>query len=166
MKVKAFIISAVMLALPFSGGLNTTLMAKSQSGQAAEFTLLDTSGKQVSLTDFKGKVVVLNFWATWCAPCLREMPGLEKIYQNYKEQGVAVVGVAIVSKSEDIPRQARKASVNYPILIGNKEIIAAYKNFYSIPQTFIIGRDGRIRKQFSGMLNYAAFEKEVASLLK
>ncbi|HGY54269.1 MAG TPA: TlpA family protein disulfide reductase [Caldithrix abyssi] len=142
------------------------LSAKSLNERyAANFTLKDTSGEEYSLSDFKGKIVILNFWATWCAPCLREMPDLEQINKKYKDQGVQVIGIVVVSKLEDVASTLRKTGVTYPILYGSKKTIAAYDNFYSIPQTFIIGRDGKILKRLSGSNSYSTFEKEIKAVL-
>ena len=142
------------------------LMAKSLNDRyAADFVLKDTSGKEYAYNDFKGKVVILNFWATWCAPCLREMPALELLYQKYKNEGLQVIGIVVVSNKNDIAPKLKKTGVTYPVLLGSKKTIAAYGNFYSIPQTFIIGRDGKILKQLSGSNTYSALEKEIKAVL-
>ena len=142
------------------------LNAKSLNDRyAANFVLKDTSGKEYTLEDFKGKVVVINFWATWCAPCLREMPALESLYQKYKNDGVQVVGIVVVSNKNDIAAKLKKTGITYPILLGSKKTIAAYGNFYSIPQTFIIGRDGKILKQLAGSNTYSTLEKEIKAVL-
>lgn len=133
--------------------------------QAKNFSLKDTAGNNFTLSELRGEIVVLNFWATWCVPCLREMPELEKLYQNYKDKGVKVVGIAVVSNKKDIPRQTEKVGVTYPVLLGDKKIISDYNQFYSIPQTFIIDRDGNIVKQLSGSHDYAVFEKELQKVL-
>ncbi len=142
------------------------LSAKSINNRyAANFTLKDTSGKEYSLNDFKGQVVVLNFWATWCVPCLREMPALEQLNLKYRNDGVQVIGIVVVSNKNDIAPKLKKTGITYPILLGSKKTIADYGNFYSIPQTFIIGRDGKILKQFSGSNTFSTLEKEIKAVL-
>jgi len=161
-KDKKDIIKFIGIVLLVCGILN----AKSLNDRyAANFVLKDTSGKEYTLDDFKGKVVVINFWATWCAPCLREMPALENIYQKYRNDGVQVIGIVVVSNKNDISSKLKKTGITYPILLGSKKTIAAYGNFYSIPQTFIVGRDGKILKQLSGSNTYSALEKEIKAVL-
>lgn len=133
--------------------------------EAFNFTLEDLNGKEISLNEYRGKVVLINFWASWCAPCLREMPVLEKIYQNYKDQDVQVFGIAIVSRVDEIPKKVNTTGITYPILLGDKQIIADYGYFTSIPQTFIIGRDGIIVKEMEGSYDYSDFDKEIKSAL-
>jgi len=142
------------------------LSAKSLNERyAANFTLKDTSGKEYSLSDFRGKVVILNFWATWCAPCLREMPALEQINIKYKDKGVQVIGIVVVSNLDDVASKLEKTGVTYPVLLGSKKTIADYDNFYSIPQTFIIGPDGKILKRLSGSNTFSTLEKEIKAVL-
>ena len=132
--------------------------------QAPNFSLKDINGKEVSLSSFRGKIVVLNFWATWCAPCLRDMPSLESFHKKYGDD-VQVLGIAVVSKSSDIPKQIKRTGITYPVLLGTKKTIAAYNNFYSIPQTFIINRSGEIEKQIDGSFDLNQLEKELKILL-
>lgn len=132
--------------------------------QAANFTLEDLQGNKIALSDYKGKVVVLNFWATWCAPCLRDMPVFENIHKKYSDD-VQVLGIAVVSKLKDIPKQANRARISYPILFGSKKIIADYNNFYSIPQTFILNRDGEVVTQIDGSVTARELEKELEAVL-
>jgi thiol-disulfide isomerase/thioredoxin len=142
-------------------GANTGVVKKA----AVNFTLQDISGNKVSLNDYRGKVVVINFWATWCGPCLREMPELEKIYQNYCAKNVQILGIAVVSNEKEIPKQIRMTGVTYPILLGNKNLIAEYDYFTSMPHTIIIDPEGNIYRQMEGSQTYSCFEKEINTLL-
>lgn len=137
----------------------------SDQNKAYNFELTSLGDKAVSLDQFQGKIVVLNFWASWSAPSLREMPNLERLYQAFRHNGVQVLGVAVVSKSEDIPAKVALTGVNYPILIGNKELITRYGSFSDIPTTFIIGPDGLILRQLSGSHSYESFESEILPYL-
>jgi thiol-disulfide isomerase/thioredoxin len=133
--------------------------------EASPFQLRDLNGKDVSLSDFTGKVIVLNFWATWSAPSLREMPELEKLKQTFAEGNVQVLGIAVVSRSEEIPKQVKATGVTYPVLLGDKQIIADYGYFTSIPMTFIIDRQGTVVKALEGAVDYAALEREIQAAL-
>lgn len=133
--------------------------------EASPFQLRDLNGKDVSLSDFKGKVIVLNFWATWSAPSLREMPELEKLKQTFAEGNVQVLGIAVVSRSEEIPKQVKATGVTYPVLLGDKQIIADYGYFTSIPITFIIDREGIVVKALEGAVDYSVLEREIHAAL-
>lgn len=137
----------------------------SQQNNAFNFELTTLSGKQISLDDYQGQIVVLNFWASWSAPCLREMPNLERLQQTYKHAGLQVLGVAVVSESDDIADKVTQTDVTYPILNGNKELIAEYGSFSDLPTTFIIGANGRILRQLSGSNSYNTFETEILPYL-
>jgi len=161
--IKLIISLGIILLLSFQftfGKINYT-----EKHEAYNFKLEDLNGNKISLNEYRGKVVLINFWAYWCAPCIREMPVLVKIYQNYKEQDVQVLGIAIVSRGNEIPKKVNTTGVTYPILLGDKQIIADYGYFTSIPQTFIVGRDGIIIKEMEGSYDYSEFDKEIKAAL-
>ncbi len=133
--------------------------------KAANFTFKDLNGKEVSLADYKGKVVLINFWATWCGPCIHEMPTLEKLYQTYKSKGFEIIGLTITSKEKQIVAKVSKTGVTYPILLNAEPAVGKYGGFSSIPQTFIINRDGDIVKHIVGPRPYKVFETEIKKLL-
>jgi thiol-disulfide isomerase/thioredoxin len=116
-------------------------------GRAApEFTLVDLSGNKVSLADFKGKPVVVNFWATWCGPCKLEMPWFEEFYGKYKPQGLVVLGL---SQDDDTPKTviadaAKKIGVSYPILLPDDSVAKKYGGVDYLPETFYVAKDGRV----------------------
>jgi thiol-disulfide isomerase/thioredoxin len=116
-----------------------------QGKAAPAFTLVDLSGKKVSLADFKGKPVVVNFWATWCGPCKLEMPWFEEFEGKYKPQGLVVLGVD--QDDTDMPKDtvaaaAKKVGVSYPILLPNKTVAKDYALADYLPETFYLNKDG------------------------
>jgi peroxiredoxin len=134
------------------------------TGAAPAFTLVDLTGKNVSLSDFKGKVVVLDFWATWCPPCRREIPDFISLQKQYASQGVQIIGIAL-DEPEKVQAFARDNGMNYPVLLGNDAITAKYGGIEGIPTTFIIDKTGRIVNKFEGFRPRETFEAEIKKLL-
>src|SRR3982751_3147390 len=115
---------------------------KLQGQTAPDFALASLEGKTVRLSDFRGKAVLLNFWATWCEPCKVEMPWFVELQKEYGPQGFQIVGVAMDDAStEDITKFARKMGVNYPVLLGKESVGQSYGGVGVLPTTFFIDRD-------------------------
>jgi len=136
-------------------------------GQAApNFTLQSLDGKQVSLSDFRGKVVLLNFWATWCQPCKIEMPWFVELQKQYGAQGLQVLGVAMDDASPgDIGKFAKEMGVDYPVLIGKESVGDEYGGVQFLPATFYIDRDGKVQDKIFGLKARGEIEDEVKGLL-
>ena len=133
---------------------------------APSFTLQDLNGKQVSLSDFKGKVVILDFWATWCPPCVKEIPHFIELYEQYKDQGFAIVGISLDRKGISVVKSfAQKYRVNYPILMADGQVDKAYGGIPGIPTTFVIDSAGNIRQKYVGYRDKAVFEADIKALL-
>lgn len=134
------------------------------SGAAPAFTLVDVNGRSVSLSDFKGKVVVLDFWATWCPPCKREIPDFIKLQSEYGSKGLEIVGIAL-DQPDKVRAFARENGMNYPVLLGSDEIAAQYGGVESIPTTFVIDKSGKIVTKFEGFRSKETFESLIKKLL-
>src|SRR5438094_8956212 len=136
-------------------------------GQVApDFTLESLDGKPVSLSDFRGKAVLVNFWATWCQPCKIEMPWFEEMQQQYGPNGFQVLGIAMDDASkEDIAKFAKEMGVNYPILIGKEAVGDAYGGVSFMPQTFFIGRDGKVVDKILGLKGKGEIEDAIKKAL-
>ncbi len=140
--------------------------ASSARTPAPDWKLTDLNGKRVSLSDFHGKVVILDFWATWCMPCRIEIPHFIELQKQYGDKGLAVIGVSLDEQGPDVVKKfVKQLSVNYPIVIGNEKVADAYGGIVAIPTTFVIDRQGRIVSQHMGYNDKATFEKEIQSLL-
>jgi peroxiredoxin len=140
---------------------------ESPGGKSApSFTLQDLNGKTVSLSDFKGKVVVLDFWATWCPPCVKEIPHFIALYEQYKDQGFAMVGISVDREGIGVVSSfAQKHQINYPILMADGQVANAYGGITGIPTTFVIDSAGNIRQKYIGYRDKAVFEADIKALL-
>ena len=147
---------------------NESRSAKPCEKPAPQFTLKDISGKPVSLSDFNGKVIILDFWATWCGPCVREIPAFIQLQQEYESKGLMVVGISLddYRTIAHLPAFVRERGINYPILYGSEQVVAAYGGITSIPTTFIIDRDGCIVDKVVGTHSKAQFESYIKPLIE
>lgn len=113
--------------------------------QAPSFVLKDLQGKEVSLKDFRGKVILLNFWATWCVPCQWEMPEMDKLYQTFKDQGFVVLAIALDAEgAQTVGPFVRKQKLTYPVLLDTELKVARQYRILGPPTTFLIGREGEL----------------------
>lgn len=133
---------------------------------AADFTLPALDGKKVSLSQFKGKVVLLNFWATWCGPCKAEIPAFVELQAQYKND-LVVLGLSVDDPADKAQAFATQYKVNYPMVLGlgHDEIQDAYGPIYGIPASFLISRDGKVCKRHLGIAPKSQFEREIKALL-
>jgi thiol-disulfide isomerase/thioredoxin len=137
-----------------------------QTTAAPDFTLESLEGKPVSLSELRGKAVLLNFWATWCGPCKIETPWLVELQTQYGPQGLQVVGVAMDdSGKEDIAKFAKDMGVNYPVLLGKEAVGDAYGGIPALPESFFIGRDGRIVDKIIGLRSRSDIEDAIRKAL-
>ncbi len=135
---------------------------------APDFTLASLTGEKYRLSDFKGKVVILNFWATWCGACVKEMPSLDALYREFKGKGLIVLGVSSDRNDALLKRFLKKHPVSYPVLIDRKGDLFVEKYVVSVlPMTFIIDRNGNIVEKLVGAQDFESeeFKNKVNSLL-
>ena len=133
---------------------------------APNFTLLDTEGNNVSLSDYKGKVVIINFWTTWCGPCRYEIPDLVQLYDKYN-QDLIVLGISLDYDGPAVVPQfeERIGGVNYPLLYGNNNISNLYGGVTGVPTTFIIDRNMQVFKKYLGYRSPEVIEKDINELI-
>jgi peroxiredoxin len=154
------IVIAIVISLMLAFGIQKTRHTSSRQGGAGQlqgqpapdFALASLDGKTLKLSDFHGKAVVLNFWATWCEPCKIEMPWFVELQKKYGAQGVQVLGVAMDdSEVKEIGDFAKKMGVNYPIMIGKEAVGDQYGGIPYLPSTFYIDRDGKVVDRVFGL---------------
>lgn len=132
-----------------------------------DFALKDMDGKDVNLASYRGKVILVNFWATWCGPCKIEIPGFVELQNEYGDQGLVVLGVSIDDPASLIKPFAEEYKVNYPLLVGldREDFLDAYGPIWGIPTTVFISRDGMKCTTHAGMATKEHFEEEIKALL-
>ena len=143
-----------------------TNVANNNSETAPDFTLTDTKGNKVKLSDFKGKIVILDFWATWCPPCRRGIPDLIELQKTYKKN-LEVIGISLDtdSKSDVVPFM-KKHGINYKIVYGNNDVVQKYGNIQAIPTSFIIDQKGKIVTSFVGLQRKETYKDQIDKLIK
>jgi peroxiredoxin len=158
--------ACLLLGAWFAAGSRTACAAESLlNKQAPEFTRRDLNSGNLDLATFRGKVVLLNFWATWCAPCQVEMPRFVQWQRQYGPQGFQVIGISM----DDDPELARKLyarlKLNYPVAMGDEKLGELYGGVLGLPLTYLIDRNGEVRAQFQGETNLKTIEKRLKALL-
>lgn len=132
---------------------------------AADFTLSDLQGNSVRLSSLKGKVVLIDFWATWCSPCREEIPHFKELYAAYRPKGLEIVGISLDEGEAVVKPFVKENGIGYPVVMGNSQIVQAYGGVRGIPTTFLIDKKGQIAKKYIGYHEKAEFERQIQALL-
>ena len=135
--------------------------------KAPNFSLQTQNGKVIELSKLKGRVVLVNFWATWCPPCRAEIPDFIEVYNTYKSKGFEIVGIALDEEGwSKVAPYIEKVKMNYPVVLGSAKVVQQYGGIEAIPTTFIIDKNGYIADSQVGLLSKELLEKALKSLLK
>lgn len=153
-----FVASAVAMAQP---ARPHSLVGK----QSPTFARHDLNGQSINLASLRGKVVLLNFWATWCAPCLQEMPVFSSWQRQYGSQGFQVIGISMDDESESARKLVEKLKIAYPVAMGDARLGERYGGILGLPMTFLIGRNGKVKAQFQGEADLKAMEANLGAAL-
>ena len=144
----------------------TTVKPEKSRKPAPAFTLKDSNGTSVKLSDYLGKVVLLNFWATWCGPCKVEIPWFIEFEQKHKDSGFAVVGISMDEDGwETVKPYIEARRVNYRILLGDDATAQSFGGVESLPTTFLIDRQGRVASVHIGLVSKSSYQNEIIQLL-
>lgn len=137
-----------------------------QVAKAPQFELRDINGRIVRLSSYRGKVVLINFWATWCPPCRVEMPDLIRLQREHGKEGLQIIGITYPpERKARVKRFARSLNVNYPIILGTHQLKASFSSEETLPLTIVIDRDGRVSDIISGILLREEFDEKIKPLL-
>lgn len=157
--LRSIVLGVLFTALPAT--------ATGQGTKAPGLALKDLRGRKLRLGDYRGKVVLLNFWATWCPPCRAEMPDLVRMQREYRGRGLRVVGVTYPPQTAaEVRRFVRELKVNYPVALGTKETRALFGGSETLPVTVVIDRGGNVRDVIEGILLPQEFERKIKPLLE
>jgi thiol-disulfide isomerase/thioredoxin len=150
-----------------SKAAQNTVKPGEKRNAAADFELTDADGRKFKLSDYKGKVVLLNFWATWCGPCKLEIPWFIDFEKTYRDKGFSVIGVSLDEEGWEVVKpylEARK--VNYRSTVGTDAVAQLYGGIEALPTTFVIDREGRIASTHVGLVSRKDYEDEIVQLLR
>jgi peroxiredoxin len=161
------VFAMLALFLSLTAPLSADLAAPNDRKPAPDFALIDSTGASIKLSAHKGKVVLLDFWETYCGGCMTEIPWYVEFENKYKRNGLDAIGVSMDEDGwKSVKPFLQKMPVNYPIVIGNPELAKSYGGLTSMPVTLLIDRDGRIADFHVGMVDKSVFEGEIRTLLQ
>ena len=160
------IVALCLLGLYIAGHRTAQKPKPAASGNLApDFAVTDIDGKKLSLSDYKGKVVLLDFWATWCTPCREEIPAFVEMQQKYGPQGLQVIGISMDDDAKPVKDFYQRFKINYPVAVGDDKLAQSFGGVLGLPVNFIIDREGRVHTKFLGATDVSVIDKAVGELL-
>ena len=167
MNVSIFIRSCFLVSCVITLSMSTASAAK-VGDLAPNFTLKSATGANLRLSEFRGEVVMINFWATWCGPCRQEMPVLQELYSRYHDVGFELLGISIDGNNANAKNMAKRLKVKYPILFDSEKNVSELYDVDAMPTTVMVDRDGRVRHIFRGYLpgHEGKYRAKIRGLLK
>ena len=172
MKTRALVALAILATVAFIATRHWSRRTEPLQGGhavthplAPDFTLTDLSGQTLQLFRYRGEVVLLNFWATWCSPCRSEIPRFVDLQNKYGRDGFEIVGISLDDDPKLVRAFYQQLRMNYPVAIGDAKLAEQYGGVLGLPVSFLIGRDGRIYAKYVGEADISRIEREIKSLL-
>jgi len=153
----------LLLALSLTCGRK---VEKNQATSPFDFSLTDLNGKTHKLEEFKGKVVLLNFWATWCPACKEDIATLEILNREYKNSGLVIIGISLDKKGlGEVDSFVQQMKIPYTVLLGDESVVKSYGGLKGVPTSFLLDKEGRIVKKYSGQINHEIISSDLKTLL-
>jgi cytochrome c biogenesis protein CcmG/thiol:disulfide interchange protein DsbE len=160
-------VALCLLGLYFASRRATPKSPAAASGNVApELAVTDIDGQKLTLSDYKGKVVLLDFWATWCTPCRTEIPHFVEMQNKYGPQGFQVIGISMDDDAKPVREFYQQHQLNYPVAVGDDKLADRFGGVMGLPVNFLIDREGRIHSKHLGATDISVFDEEVTELLK
>lgn len=131
---------------------------------APELSFTDLAGKKLELSSYRGKVVILNFWATWCEPCRAEIPRFVDLQNKYRDRGLQIIGISLDDDPKPVRSFYQQFKMNYPVAVGDANVAERYGGILGLPVNFVINREGRIHAKHMGDVDISLIEQEINSL--
>jgi thiol-disulfide isomerase/thioredoxin len=144
---------------------SNTVTSRAALAAAPDLSMIDLNGAALHTSNYKGKVVLVNFWAAWCTPCAEEVPQFIALQKKYHDQGLQVIGISVEDDASELRDFYRKYQVNYPVVPGDLKTSDAFGGVLGLPTTFVIGRDNLIHGKHNGATDFSTLEQEVVALL-
>jgi thiol-disulfide isomerase/thioredoxin len=160
---RLILLAALLISQPVAAGDHSV---DDQKIDAPEIALKDLGGRAIQLRKYRGKVVLINFWATWCAPCRAEMPELVRWQKEFKNQGLQIIGVNYPPENlRRVRSVVKRLKINYPILLGTRKVAALYDVAEVLPVTIVVDREGKVRDRILGIIDFEEFKQKIKPLL-
>jgi peroxiredoxin len=158
-RLSAILVFAVFFFL--AGGLQA-------SSKMPSFSLLDvTDGKSVVSDEFRGKALLVIFFATWCPPCMDEVPGLIKLQKDFAKEGFSVIGLSVDEEGPGVViKLVKKQDINYPVMMADNGTIMGFGGVFALPTAFLVNRDGNVVKRYFGFISYSEFAQDIRSIME
>ncbi len=156
-------------ALLLTGCHSTSRVGGERAGigaPAPDFSLTDLNGQNLTLANYKGKVILLDFWATWCGPCEKEIPQFIQLQNQYGPQGLQILGLSMDDGPKPVHAFYERVKMNYPVAVANADLGQLYGGVFGLPVNFVIGRDGRIAAKYVGATDIATIQGEIEKQLR
>ena len=160
------ILAVVAFYVGFHRRSGTSGGPAAKGSAAPDFSLPQLNGQPLQLSSYQGRVVLLDFWATWCTPCREEIPQLVELQNKYRDQGMQIIGVSMDDSPGPVREFYQRFQINYPVVMGNADIGELYGGVLGLPIAFVIGRDGRIYAKHIGATDISVLEQDVTELLR
>jgi peroxiredoxin len=154
-----------LAAFLFVAGCRSHSANAKTSATAPDFSLTALDGRKLTLSDYHGKVVLLNFWATWCGPCEKEIPAFVQLQNQYGSQGLQIVGISMDDSDSPVHSFYQRVGMNYPVALGDAKLAQLYGGIYGLPVNFVVARDGHIAARYVGATDIATIEQQIRAQL-
>lgn len=161
-------IVGIFFLFVFAAGLPTGLVGAAEAAKVPDFSFSAVADqRKVDIRDYRGKVVLINFWATWCGPCIQEIPSLNSLREEFGSQGFEVIGLSIDQGGERVvDKMIERAGIKYPVVISTRKLERQFGGVYGVPTSFLVDRSGNVLKRYTGYASHDVFVDDIKAAIK